>query len=47
YNERRPHSSLGYQTPAAYAARFQANSGPPALRPPESLDRMNINPGLS
>lgn len=47
YNERRPHSSLGYQTPAAYAARFQVNSGPPALRPPESLDRMNINPGLS
>lgn len=48
YNERRPHSALGYQTPAAYAARFQAHSGPSALRRPETLDCTNyINPGLS
>ena len=27
YNEERPHSSLGYQTPAAYARRLLASSG--------------------
>lgn len=47
YNERRPHSSLGYQTPAAFAARFLAHSGAPPLRPPETLESVTINHRLS
>ncbi len=37
YNERRPHSSLGYQTPAAYARQLAASAGS-ALRatPPDT-----------
>jgi putative transposase len=37
YNERRPHSSLGYQTPAAYARQLAASAGS-ALRatPPDA-----------
>jgi putative transposase len=37
YNERRPHSSLGYQTPAAYARQLAASVGS-ALRatPPDA-----------
>jgi putative transposase len=30
YNTRRPHSSLGYQTPAAYAAELTATGRPAA-----------------
>jgi transposase InsO family protein len=33
YNERRPHSSLGYQSPAAFAATVHAATGSAALRP--------------
>ncbi len=43
YNECRPHSSLGYETPAAFAARFQANSGAAPLRLPETLESVNMN----
>lgn len=37
YNEERPHSSLDYQTPAAYARRLLATSGsvPPGGTPPD------------
>jgi len=47
YNERRPHSALGYEAPAAFAARFQAHSGAPPLRSPETPGRGNINARLS
>lgn len=47
YNERRPHSSLGYETPEAFAARFLANSGAPPLRPPKTPESVNMNLGLS
>ena len=30
YNTRRPHSSIGYQTPAAYAAHLNATGRPAA-----------------
>lgn len=32
YNHRRPHSSLGYVTPAAFAARLHEDDSAPALR---------------
>ncbi len=47
YNESHPHSSLGYETPAAFAARFRANSGAPPLRPPETTESVNMNHRLS
>jgi putative transposase len=37
YNQRRPHSALGYKTPAAYAATFAATGG--RLRNPDQLRR--------
>jgi putative transposase len=37
YNQRRPHSALGYQTPAAYAANLAATGG--RLRNPDQLRR--------
>lgn len=39
YNQRRPHSSLGYQTPAAYARQLAASVGSvavPATTPPDA-----------
>ena len=38
HNEKRPHSSLGYQTPSAFAASCAASSAPatPALQPRHS-----------
>ena len=38
YNTRRPHSALGYQTPAAYAAHLTA-TGRPAAQPESSARR--------
>ena len=37
YNQRRPHSALGYMTPAAYAASLTATGG--RLRNPDQLCR--------
>lgn len=42
YNAARPHSALGYQTPAAYAAQLAAMGDP--LRAPETLRRSPIAP---
>jgi putative transposase len=40
YNAERPHSSLGYQTPAAYAATFTATGA--RLRNPDQLRRAPV-----
>jgi len=42
YNEERPHSSLKYQTPAAYAATFSATGD--RLRNPDQLRRSPVAP---
>ena len=42
YNQRRPHSALGYLTPAAYAANLSATSD--RLRDPDQLRRSNVAP---
>jgi putative transposase len=42
YNERRPHSALGYKTPAAYAANLTATGG--RLRNPDQLRRPPVAP---
>ena len=43
YNQRRPHSALGYLTPTAYAANLPAT--PDRLRnPTSSADRMLLHP---
>jgi putative transposase len=43
YNTRRPHSSIGYQTPAAYAAHLNA-TGRPATQFESSADRPVAHP---
>jgi hypothetical protein len=42
YNGERPHSSLKYQTPAAYAATFTATGA--RLRNPDQLRRSPVAP---
>ena len=42
YNERRPHSALGYVAPSAYAANLSATSD--RLRNPDQLRRSNVAP---
>ena len=42
YNAERPHSSLKYQTPAAYAATFTATGD--RLRNPDQLRRSSVAP---
>ena len=42
YNQRRPHSALGYLTPAAYAANLAATGGRP--RNPGQLRRPPVAP---
>lgn len=38
YNQIRPHSGLGYESPAAYAARICPSPAPVGLRPPSTGD---------
>jgi putative transposase len=42
YNQRRPHSAIGYLTPAAYAATFTATDD--RLRNPDQLRRSSVAP---
>jgi putative transposase len=42
YNQRRPHSALGYQTPAAYAANLPATCD--RLRNPDKFRRSHVAP---
>jgi putative transposase len=42
YNQRRPHSALGYLTPAAYAAKLTATDD--RLRNPDQLRRSSVAP---
>ena len=43
YNTRRPHSAIGYQTPAAYAAHLNA-TGRPAAQSESSAERPVAHP---
>ena len=48
YNNRRPHSKLGYQSPVQYAAQHSRSPAPVGLRPPSAGDRhTQHNPSTS
>ena len=47
YNEERPHSRLGYESPAQYAARFCPSPAPVGLRPPCTGDGQAENQQLT
>ena len=42
YNQRRPHSAIGYLTPAAYAGTFTATDD--RLHNPDQLSRSSVAP---
>jgi hypothetical protein len=43
YNQRRPHSKLGYQSPAQFVAQTSPSSTLVGLRPPSVKDGQNQN----
>ena len=47
YNQERPHSRLGYESPAQYAARFCPSPAPVGLRPPSTGDGQTENEQLT
>jgi len=47
YNQVRPHSRLGYQSPATFAARTCPSPAPVGLRPPSAGDGQNQNKNIT
>src|SRR5271167_3889007 len=47
YNQRRPHSRLGYQSPARFAAQLTPSPSAVGLRPPSVGDGQTQNPGAT
>jgi putative transposase len=47
YNQRRPHSRLGYLSPARFAAQLHPSPAPVGLRPPSAGDGQNQNQKLT
>jgi transposase InsO family protein len=47
YNQRRPHSRLGYLSPARFAAQICPSPAPVGLRPPSAKDGQNQNQQLT
>ena len=46
YNQQRPHSRLGYQSPARFAVRLNPSPPTVGLRPPYVVDGQNPNPNV-
>ena len=47
YNQLRPHSKLGYQSPARFAAQLSPSLTPVGLRPPSVRDGQNQNQNIT
>ena len=47
YNQLRPHSKLGYQSPVRFAQQFIPSSAPVGLRPPSAEDGQTNNDNLT
>ena len=47
YNQRRPHSRLGYQSPARFAAQLTPSPSAVGLRPPSVGDGQNQNENIT